>query len=114
MRALKKLVAQFQAQPNVQVAVVPFETNVKNVWPPTVTDQRFARPDSTIDDLHQPACRSQLGKGTDYQGALAYAYSLIAGDISDASKNNPAAAPAHPLRGGVPHGRHAVPALRRQ
>src|SRR5438067_278801 len=37
VRALRKLVDQFSAQPNVQMAIVPFETNVKNVWPPTAS-----------------------------------------------------------------------------
>jgi len=88
VRALRKLVAQFSNQRNVQIAIVPFETNVKNAWPPTTTGSRFARPDSSL-GAYIGGLQSQLGKGTDYQGALAYAYTLIAADIGDVSKNNP-------------------------
>jgi N utilization substance protein A len=33
VRAVNRLIDQFEQQPNVQVALVPFETNVKGVWP---------------------------------------------------------------------------------
>src|SRR3954470_12342741 len=33
VRAVNRLVDQFSTQPNVQVALIPFETNVKGVWP---------------------------------------------------------------------------------
>ena len=88
VRALRRLVEQFSAQPNVSLAVVPFETNVKNPWPATVTGSRFARPDSTLDQ-HISGLQAQLGKGTDYQGAMAYAYPLIASDIQNTNETNP-------------------------
>jgi hypothetical protein len=87
VRALQALTAQFASQPNVQVTIVPWDTNVKNVWPPVTTGQRFARPigiDTYIQNL-----QSQLGKGTDMQGALSYAYGVIASDIADTNINNP-------------------------
>lgn len=87
VRALQSLTAQFAAQPNVQVSIVPFDTNVKNVWPPAVTGQRFARPIGI--DTYLQNLQSQLGKGTDYQGALSYAYGVIASDIADTNQNNP-------------------------
>ena len=80
VRALQQLLAQFKTQPNVYVSLVPFETNVTNVWPPTTSGQRFARPDASL-DTRVSTLQSQLGKGTDYQGALDYTYSLIASDI---------------------------------
>ncbi len=90
VRALKRLIAQFRTQPNVQVSLVPFETNVKNPWPPPngMEAGRFAPPN---DDLvtRVNALQSQLGKGTDYQGALAYAYSVIASDIARVSDAAP-------------------------
>jgi hypothetical protein len=92
VRAMRKLVDQFSAQPNVQLSVVPFETNVKNVWPPAATGNRFARPDSTL-DTYISGLQSQLGKGTDYQGAISYAYSLIASDITALSQTNPEVLP---------------------
>ncbi|MFP2960166.1 cell-cell cohesion protein MtsD [Myxococcus sp. 1LA] len=92
VRALKRLVQQFRevnAQGgNVQVSVAPFETNVRNVWPPATTGDRFARPDNNIDSYIE-GLQSQLGKGTDYQGALSYAYSLISSDINAVSQSNP-------------------------
>jgi hypothetical protein len=92
VRALKRLVAQFRQVNanggNVQLAVAPFETNVRNTWPPDVTNGRFARPDNNI-NTYIEGLQSQLGKGTDYQGALSYAYSLIASDINDVAQSNP-------------------------
>jgi len=92
VRALKRLVRQFRAVNaqggNVQVSVAPFETNVRNVWPPTTTGDRFARPDNNIDNYIE-GLQSQLGKGTDYQGALSYAYSLISSDINAVAQSNP-------------------------
>jgi hypothetical protein len=92
VRALKRLVAQFRqvnaAGGNVQLAVAPFETNVRNTWPPDVTNGRFARPDNNI-NTYIEGLQSQLGKGTDYQGALSYAYGLIASDINDVAQANP-------------------------
>ncbi|NMO19962.1 VWA domain-containing protein [Pyxidicoccus fallax] len=92
VRALKRLVQQFRdvnAQGgNVQVSVAPFETNVRNVWPPTTTGSRFARPDTNIDS-YISGLQSQLGKGTDYQGALSYAYSIISSDINAVAQSTP-------------------------
>jgi hypothetical protein len=92
VRALQQLLAQFQNEitnqgANIQVAIVPFETNVKNTYPSGVGGQRFGTPFGL--DGYLSALQSQLGKGTDYQGALDYAYSLIASDIVDLSANNP-------------------------
>jgi hypothetical protein len=92
VRALKRLVAQFSAQPNVELSIAPFETNVKNVWPPAASGNRFA-PASQLTNTYMDALQSQLGKGTDYQGALAYAYSLIASDIIAQSEDDPAVLP---------------------
>jgi hypothetical protein len=92
VRALRRLVNQFTNQPNVQLSIVPFETNVKNVWPPAATGNRFSRPDTTL-DTYIDGLQSQLGKGTDYQGAISYAYSLIASDITALSQSNPEVLP---------------------
>lgn len=94
VRAINRLLDQFDGQPNVTVAVVPFETNVKDPWPDATGAgaDRFGRPDgdlrTRINNL-----QSQLGKGTDYQGALAYTYALISSDINLTQQNNPAALP---------------------
>jgi hypothetical protein len=92
VRALRRLVDQFREQRNVQLSIVPFETNVKNVWPPAASGDRFARPDGSL-DTYISGLQSQLGKGTDYQGALSYAYSLISSDITDLSQRSPEVLP---------------------
>ncbi|MGA9522332.1 MAG: VWA domain-containing protein [Myxococcaceae bacterium] len=88
VRALRELINQFRTQPNVQVAIAPFETNVVNTWPTTTTGSRFAPPDSSL-DVYISGLQGQLGKGTDYQGAMAYAYGLIASDINQTALSDP-------------------------
>jgi hypothetical protein len=112
VRAMHQLLQQFANQPNVQVALVPFETNVNTsrVWPPP-GGSHFARPDSSLDSVIN-SLQAELGKGTDYQGALAYAYGLIASDIEEVSKNDPALLPRTRyvtvfLTDGVPYPRCA-------
>jgi hypothetical protein len=82
VRAIKKLFTQFAGQPNVQVAIMPFETNVKGTWPmgggfATLSDPaQLASATARVNAL-----QSELGKGTDYQGALSAAYALVSSDI---------------------------------
>lgn len=90
VRAINALLDQFQGQPNVEVALVPFETNVKGTWPMGM--ERFARPNAELRNRVN-TLQAELGKGTDYQGALAYAYALIGQDITDTQKNNPVLLP---------------------
>jgi hypothetical protein len=78
-RALTRLRDQFASQPNVQMAVIPFETNVGNVWP--ANGQGFA-PAGTLDDAYIANLQNTLGKGTDYEGALSEAYTRITDDIA--------------------------------
>lgn len=85
VRALDRLLDGFANQPNVSVALVPFETNVKGVYPPSGF---ISASDSTLRSRVR-SLQSELGKGTDYQGALAKAYSLIAGDIDNVRRNTP-------------------------
>lgn len=81
-RALRRLRDQFINQPNVQLAILPFETNVTNQWPPI--GQEFA-PASALTDSYINNLQNTLGKGTDYQGALSAAYIKIARDIGNSS-----------------------------
>lgn len=91
VRALNRLLDQFTMTPNVQVALVPFETNVKGTWPPPGGD-RFARPDATL-RTRVNTLQAELGKGTDYQGALSYAYGIIGSDIVDTEAMTPEVLP---------------------
>ncbi|MEW6432825.1 MAG: VWA domain-containing protein [Myxococcota bacterium] len=90
VRALNRLLDQFATQPNVEVALVPFETNVKGVWPGStgIGSTRFGRPDATLRNRVN-TLQAELGKGTDYQGALAYAYGLVSSDIAQTELNSP-------------------------
>ncbi len=94
VRAINRLLEQFEGQNNVQVALVPFETNVRDPWPEVAgaNSPRFARPDGTL-STRVNNLQSQLGKGTDYQGALAYTYALISSDIQQVMVTNPASLP---------------------
>ncbi|MFT3712618.1 MAG: VWA domain-containing protein [Archangium sp.] len=87
VRALNQLMTAFESQPNVSVAFVPFETNVRGVWPPVI-GQNFARPDSSLRNRIN-ILQSELGNASDTQGAIAYAYSVIANDIAQAKANAP-------------------------
>ncbi|MBS1149913.1 MAG: mtsD [Myxococcaceae bacterium] len=91
VRALKRLLAQFSTQSNVSVSLVPFETNVKNPYPASTGSgtSRFTRADNPGLLTALQNLQSQLGKGTDYQGALSYAYSVIADDINLVNQSNP-------------------------
>ena len=98
-----------RAQPNVQLSIVPFETNVKNVWPPAATGNRFARPDGTL-DTYIAACRASWARAPTTRAPQLRVQphrQRHHGAVAD----QPRGAAAHPLRGGVPHGRNAVPAL---
>jgi hypothetical protein len=92
VRALKRLVAQFQGQQNLQVALVPFETNIKGDWP-GMSNGRFAPANAVVNGLSLTqrinSLQSELGKGTDYQGALSYAHSLILADINAVEQSSP-------------------------
>ena len=94
VRAVNLLLTQFAQQPNVEVALIPFETNVKGVWPQPSgpNPQRFGRPDATLANRVN-TLQAELGKGTDYQGALAYAYALIASDIVSVEATTPEVLP---------------------
>lgn len=85
VRALHRLLDGFQNQPNMQVALVPFETNIKGEYPAS----GFVRASDPSLRTRVDQLQSQLGKGTDYQGALAEAYKRIADDITFVREHTP-------------------------
>lgn len=92
VRAMEALLAQFQDEitnqgANISVAIVPYATNVQNPYPSVGSNQGFGTPFGLQGYLG--ALQGQLGKGTDYQGALAYAYSIISGDVAVTAASNP-------------------------
>ena len=91
VRAMNRLLDQFAGEPNVQVALVPFETNVKGQWPGAVGQgvSRFGDPGNATLRDRVNNLQATLGKGTDYQGALAYTYGLIASDIAVTADKSP-------------------------
>lgn len=87
VRAIRALMQQFQNQPNVEVALVPFETNAVQLYPPAGMGA-FARPNGLLNTI-VGTLQSTLGKGTDYQGAFALTYAIIADDINKTQMNSP-------------------------
>lgn len=77
VRALHSVMSRLRNQSNVSVALIPFDSKIANTYPGTgfvpASDSTLA---GRIDAL-----QNELGKGTDYQGALAEAYSRIDADI---------------------------------
>ncbi len=109
VRALRRLLQGFATQRNVSVALVPFETNVKGVYP----TRGFASPADPMLLQRVDTLQAELGKGTDYQGALAYAYSLVASDIAETQRRSPNLLPRTRyvvvfLSDGVPYPRCAA------
>jgi hypothetical protein len=93
VRALLRLLNTFQGSPNVEVGLVTFETNAKKAFPPQSSTKVFGDPgDSTLLATIN-GLQFQLGKGTDYQGALATAYTLVKSDIDQTIQANPAQLP---------------------
>lgn len=79
VRALNKLLDTVETQPNVQLTLVPFDINVKGVWPPPFSGG-FARPDATLRNRVN-TLQAELGKASDVQGALEYAFGLVGSDV---------------------------------
>lgn len=92
VRALNRLLTQLETQPNVQVALVPYETNVRGTWPPTNASVRFGRPNFELRDRVQ-ALQAELGKRSNLQGALAWAHALVTADVAQLEATTPAALP---------------------
>lgn len=80
VRALRSIIERFQDQPNVQVALDPFESKIDSAFP-TGQGNRFFVPAADLGEQRIRALQANLGKGTDYQGALAQAYWRIESDI---------------------------------
>lgn len=97
VRALARLVDQFRGGSNVQIRIIPFETNLQAKWPNTSMGDLFApvsaAPGGVDLDGYVANLQANLGKGTDYQGALAAAYADIAQDIFTVSRQSPAELP---------------------
>lgn len=86
--SMYRLLERFRTQPNVEVALIPFETSIRpGTDYPSV--KGFAKPDDEELIKAVRALQSGLGKGTDYQGALAAAYTRIRDDIDTTGRLNP-------------------------
>lgn len=81
VRALKELMARFARQSNVSVALVPFESQIVDDFP-RFADGQFFVPARDLGDARIENLQAKLGKGTDYQGALAHAFTRIEADIN--------------------------------
>lgn len=92
VRALLRAVNQLSLVPNVSVALVPFDTNVRAVWPRLVGGASFGVPDATL-AARINAMQSELGDFSDFQGALTAAHALIASDIALTERMDPTLLP---------------------
>lgn len=91
VRALLGVLTRLQSRPNVSVALVPFQTNVRGVWPPPV-GTLFGRPDPSLFTRVQ-SLQVELGGASDFQGALAYALALISADVARVEQTDPVTLP---------------------
>jgi hypothetical protein len=88
--AIYQLLNQFAGSPNVQAALVPFETKISGAYPddanflPVIKNGGGANLDTWVQHIND--MQGSLGQGTDYQGAFAEAYRRIADDINNTSK----------------------------
>jgi hypothetical protein len=85
VRAIEQLITQFQAESNVSIAILPFETSPMQQWPAA---GGFAPPDDTATQFCD-ALATELGNGTDTQGVLIAAQNLISADIAQTAKSHP-------------------------
>lgn len=88
--ALYQLITQFADKPNVEAALVPFETKISGSYPDNgfaPISRNGANPnyDTWVERIND--MQGSLGQGTDYQGAFAEAYNRIAQDIEASAKS---------------------------
>lgn len=78
VKAVKKLIQALQARADVSLSIVPFNTAVMGPYPQAgftaTTDPGLMLLVSTL--------QSQLGSGTDFEGALSHVYTTISADIA--------------------------------
>ncbi|MBS2026809.1 MAG: VWA domain-containing protein [Deltaproteobacteria bacterium] len=84
--AIYQLLEQFKDKPNVEAALVPFETKISGEYPANggfapVNDSNFDAWVTAVNDM-----QGTLGQGTDYQGAFAEAYNRVSTDILNTPK----------------------------
>lgn len=91
VRALLGALNRLESNPTAHVALVPFGTNVRGVWPPSF-GAPFARPDASLRG-RITTLQAELGGASDFQGALAYALALISTDVARVEQTNPAELP---------------------
>jgi hypothetical protein len=85
VRAMNDFLRAVGSRPDVRVAVVPFESNLKGVYPPT----GFARPDDANLQNRVWSLQTELGRHANLQGALEQARARIEYDVlqgSDATR----------------------------
>ena len=89
VKALKQMIDQFQTQTNVSIAILPFETSPMKPFP---ANGGFSQ-DWAAATAFSELLESELGNGTDTQGILQAAYTLIATDMDAVKNSNPTLLP---------------------
>ncbi|MFZ5439064.1 MAG: VWA domain-containing protein [Myxococcota bacterium] len=88
LTALKQVLASLAQRPNVSVALVPFDTNPRGVFPSS-PGVRFARPDTAFLTTRVDQLQAELGNLSDLQGALDFAVSLVTADVEALEQTAP-------------------------
>ncbi len=83
VRAMKRLLTTLSMRPEVSVAMVPFATHLIGPWPSNGGFASLAEPQNYANLMSRvSSLQSELGKGSDLQGALEFARTLIVNDIA--------------------------------
>jgi von Willebrand factor type A domain/Bacterial TSP3 repeat len=93
VRALLRMLQAFSSAPNVEVGLVTFETNAKKIFPDPASPAIFGSPNDPQLTTDINLLQTQLGKGTDYQGAMAMMYTSVQADIELTKQMRPAELP---------------------
>lgn len=90
VRALNQLIGRSRRSPTCRWPWCPSSPTSRGCGPrwPVRGRHALSRPNASLTTRVQ-TLQADLGKGTDYQGALAYAYTLIASDIADVQRTSP-------------------------
>ena len=81
VRSLRAVIDSLKSRPEVSVALVPFDSKVNNAYPDSFAPSGFVPASDGALGARIDSLQNQLGKGTDYQGALAEARARIENDV---------------------------------
>ena len=93
VRMVKAALAKLATVPSAQAGLIVYSQYTKKVFPPQVSTAAFGRADDPALLTELSLMPTQLGKGSDLQGALEMVRSLVEWDIVQTQLNAPAELP---------------------